>query len=85
MTPVNRLGEAVRVPDDEVFANGMHISEVGEYGGPTDWEDRLDPEDDESTPLEHAIVRQYDDGSIRAYRSETERAYIEYHGGLSKQ
>jgi len=80
--PVDRLGEAVQVPDDEVFANGMHISEAGDYEGPDDWEDRLDPEDDETTPLEHAIVHQYTDGNIRAFRSETERAYIEYHEGL---
>ncbi|WP_336402225.1 hypothetical protein [Haloarcula pelagica] len=70
------------MPDDEVFANGMHISEVGDYEGPDDWEDRLDPEDDETLPLEHAIVNQYTDGSIRAFRSETERAFIEYHEGL---
>lgn len=81
-TPVDRLGDAVRVPDDEVFANGMHISEAADYSGPDDWEDRLDPEDDETRPLEHAIVKQYTDGSIRAYRTETERKYVEYHEGL---
>lgn len=43
---------------------------------------RNDPDDNETSPLEHAIVDQYTDGSIRAYRTETEREYIEYHEGL---
>lgn len=82
-TPIGRHGPAVRVPDDPVFAvNGADINDPDPILGPSEWEERVDYENDESTPLEHATVVSYEDGRTFAYRSKSERDYVEYQEGL---
>jgi hypothetical protein len=82
-TPVDRYGPAVREPDDPVFAaNGADIHEPDPLSGPVKWEDCVDYDSDEVTPLEHAMVVSYEDGRTFAYRSEAERDYVEYQEGL---
>ena len=62
-TPVERVGAAVREPDDPVFAaSGETIHE--------------------REALEDAIVVGYEGGQTLAYRSDTERACVEYHAEL---
>lgn len=79
----DRHGPAVREPDDSVWAaTGAGIDEPSPSPGPDEWENRVDYNDDETHPIEHAIVVTYEDGRTLAYRSETERDYIEYHEGL---
>ncbi|MFC5973711.1 DUF6610 family protein [Halomarina salina] len=76
-------GPAVREPDDPVWAaTGGDIYEPDALPGPDEWETRVDYDDDETSPLEHAIVVSYDDGRTLAYRSQTERDHVEYYEGL---
>ncbi|WP_251344593.1 DUF6610 family protein [Haloplanus halophilus] len=78
-----RHGTAVREPDDAVWAaTGGDISEPDPLSGPDEWETRVDFDDDETYPIEHAIVVTYEDGRTLAYRSQTERDYVEYYEGL---
>ena len=45
--------------------------------GPDEWEDLVDYDDPEADPIEQAIVVTYEDGRRFAYRSKTERDYVE--------
>jgi hypothetical protein len=82
-TPIERRGPAVREPDDPVFAaNGADLNDPGPLPSPDEWEKRVDYNDDEIYPVEQAIVATYEDGRTLAYRSQTERDYVEYNEGL---
>jgi hypothetical protein len=79
----DRHGPAVREPDDPVWAaTGGGIDEPDPLPGPDEWEERVDRDDDETYPLEHAIVVTYEDGRTLAYRSQAERHHVEYYEGL---
>ena len=79
----DRYGPAVREPNNPVWAaTGGDIYEPDALLGPDEWETRVDYDDDETSPLEHAIVVSYDDGRTLAYRSQTERDHVEYYEGL---
>ena len=83
-TPIERLGHAVKEPDDPIWAaNGTDLSDPDPLGSPDKWNDLVDYEDEDGPyPIEQAIVVTYEDGRTFAYRTQTERDYIEYHEGL---
>jgi hypothetical protein len=83
-TPVERLGLAVKEPDDPIWAaNGGDLSDPDSLGSPDEWAELVDYEDEDGPyPIEQAIVVTYEDGRTLAYRTQTERNYVEYHEGL---
>lgn len=60
----------------------MDIYEPEPYPGPDEWEALVDYDDSEADPIEQAIVVTYEVGRRFAYRSKTERDYVENHEGL---
>lgn len=82
-TPVERLGPAVKEPDDPIWAAGGDISDPDPLGSPDEWAELVDYEDEDGPyPIEQAIVVTYEDRRTFAYRTQTERDYVEYHEGL---
>jgi hypothetical protein len=81
-TPIERLEPAVKEPDDPIWAaNGGDLSDPDSLGSPDEWAELVDYEDG-PYPIEQAIVVTYEDGRTLAYRTQTERDYVEYHEGL---
>lgn len=82
--PRDVYGVAVQRPDDPVWAaTGANIYErPPDLFAPADAPD-LDPLNPDADPVEDAIVVKYENGQTLAYRSETERARIEYYEGLT--
>mgnify|MGYP000598568450 CR=1 FL=1 len=83
-TPLDRHGPAVEEPDDPVWAatgGDIEAKQATPFGDPDEWVERVD-HDDESHAIEQAIVVSYEDGRTLAYRSQTERDYVEYQEGL---
>ena len=83
-TPIDRLGDAVKEPDDPIWAaNGGDFSDPDPLGSPDEWDELVDYEgQDGPYPVEQAIVVTYEDGRTLAYRTQSERNFVEYHEGL---
>lgn len=83
-TPRDVYGYAVKEPQDPVWAaTGANIYEPQPDLFTPDDAPEYDPDDPDTDPLEDAIVVEYENGWMLAYRSESERARIEYREGLT--
>ena len=83
-TPIERLEPAVKEPDDPIWAaNGGDLSDPDPLGSPDEWAELVDYADEDGPyPIEQAIIVTYEGGRTLAYRTQTERDYVEYYEGL---